>query len=227
MAIQIIIDAEGNLNAFTEEELGNASIDDSCNVSNNAHEHHEWPTYPVQEQEGVGGKALQQWEELPKEGTWPDGLTPEQRENLQELGYNEMGSQKRASSDGPQDEKWQAGNLTTSLSRTLKSRCRLGYSKGNHTSGLYAKLWCEVNPILLPNISHFTRGTKKVKTSTVRNTIKLRYGTFWNAKLAKRLRRPYIGADLSDGACTLCSASDSGTDVLSACNPQIAQRSIQ
>ena len=143
MVIQKIIGAEGNLNAFTEEELGNAGIDDSCNFSNNAHEHPEWPTYPILEQEGVVGKALHEWEELLKEGTWPDGLTPEHLENLQKLGRDEMKSQTGASLDGPPDEKWQARNLTTSLSRALKSRCRLGYSNGN---SLYAKLWREVNP---------------------------------------------------------------------------------
>ena len=124
---------------------------------------------------------------------------------------------------GPPDEKWQARNLTTSLSRALKCRCRLGYSNGN---SLYAKLWREVNPMLLPNISHlfwdhFTRGSKKVKTSTVRNTIKLRHGMFWNAKLAMRFCKPYIGADLSNGACPLCSAPDSGTHVLGACNHKL------
>ena len=126
VVIQKIIDAEGNLNAFTEEELGNAGIDDSCNISNNAHEHHQWPTYPIPEQEGVDQKALQEWEELLKEGTWPDGLTAEDRENMQKPGRDQMGSQTEASLDSPPDEKWQARNLTASLSRALKSRCRLG-----------------------------------------------------------------------------------------------------
>ena len=223
VVIQKIIDAEGNLNAFTEEELGNAGIDDSCNISNNAHEHHEWPVYPIPEQEGVDEKALQEWEELLKEGTWPDGMTPEHRENMQMLGRDQMGSQTGPSSDSPPDEKWQARNLTASLSRALKRSCRLGYSNDN---SLYAKLWREVNPMLLPSVSHlfwdhFTRSSKKVKTCTVRNTIKLRHGTFWNAKLAKRFCKPYIGASISDGMCPLCGAPDSGTHVLGACTHKL------
>ena len=146
MVIQKIIDAEGNLNAFTEEELGNAGIDDSCNVSNNAHEHHEWPTYPIPEQEGVDGKALQEWEELLKEGTWPDGLTPEHRENMQKHGRDEMGSQTRASSDGPPDEKWQARNLTVLLVKSSEKSLPIRIQQWQ--SSLYAKLWREVNPML-------------------------------------------------------------------------------
>ena len=63
----------------------------------------------------------------------------------------------------------------------------------------------------------FTRSSKTVKTCTVRNTLKLRHGTFCNAKLAQRFRRPYIGDNVSDGTCPLCDAPDSGTYVLGAC----------
>ena len=113
-------------------------------------------------------------------------------DDLQKLGRDELGSQTGASSDGPLDEKWQARNLTTSLSKVSSEmpNAVADHDTANGNS-LYAKLWREVNPMLLPNISHlpwdhFTRGTKKVKTSTVRNTIKLRHGTFCIAKLAKR-----------------------------------------
>ena len=81
--IQKIIDANDGLNAFTNEELNAAEIDDSCNISPNAHENHEWPTYPVPEQEGVDDKELEEWQELLEEGTRPDGDTPEKGESMQ------------------------------------------------------------------------------------------------------------------------------------------------
>ena len=40
---QKIIDADVDLNGIPDEDLAAAGIDSSCNVSNNAHEHHEWP----------------------------------------------------------------------------------------------------------------------------------------------------------------------------------------
>ena len=131
--------------------------------------------------------------------------------------------------DSPPDEKWQARNLTASLSRALKRSCRLGYSNNSNDNSLYAELWREVNPMLLPSVSHyshlfwdhFTRSLKEVKTCTVRNTIKLRHGAFWNAKLAKRVCKPYMGASISDGMCPLCGAPDSGTHVLGACTHKL------
>ena len=44
------MDALGNVNAFSPEEVAVAGIDDACNV---AHEHHAWPTQPVPEQISV------------------------------------------------------------------------------------------------------------------------------------------------------------------------------
>ena len=40
---QKIIDVDGNLNDSSNVDLAAAGIDSACNVSNNAHEHHEWP----------------------------------------------------------------------------------------------------------------------------------------------------------------------------------------
>ena len=115
-------------------------------------------------------------------------------------------------------------NLTSSLSRALRRSSRLGYSV---TSSLYAKLWHDVNPMILPSTSHlfweqFTRSSKQLKTCTVRNALKLRHGTFWNAKLARRFQKPYLGK-ASDGKCPLCKNPDSGTHVLGACTHGLAK----
>lgn len=80
--------------------------------------------------------------------------------------------------------------------------------------------------MLLPNISHlfwdqFTKSSRKIKTCTIRNTIKLRFGTFWNAKLAMRFRKPYNEQKISDGKCPLCGGLDSGTHVLGACTHRL------
>ena len=152
--IQKMIDANGNLNAFTNEELSAAGIDDSCNISPNAHENHEWPTYPVPEQEGVDDKELEKWEELLEEGTWPDGYTPEKRESMQKHANGQRHPQTEDHSDAASDDKYdkcQARHLITSLSRALKRSCRLGYS---NDKSLCFTLWQEVKPLLLPNISH-------------------------------------------------------------------------
>ena len=63
----------------------------------------------------------------------------------------------------------------------------------------------------------FTKSRTKVTTTTVRNAIKLRYGTFWNAKLAKRFNKPYMGR-ISIGLCPLYNNLDSDTHVLGACS---------
>ena len=79
---QKIIDADGNLNDIPNEDLAEAGIESTCNVSNNAHEHHEWPVYPIPEHEGVDMKALLEMRVLLQEGTWPDGFSPEERKSL-------------------------------------------------------------------------------------------------------------------------------------------------
>ena len=79
---QKVIDAGGDLNDIPNEDLAPAGIDSTCDVSNNAHEHYERPLYPVPEHEGVDMKALLEMEVLLQDGTWPDGFSPEERENF-------------------------------------------------------------------------------------------------------------------------------------------------
>ena len=155
-----------------------------------------------------------------QEGTWPDGFSPEERENLARLDPKGLSQPTDACQDGAVDDKWQARNLTTSLSKALRKSCRLGYSDHN---SLYAKLWQDTNPMLVPAISHlfwdhFTRSSRKLKACTVRNALKLRHGTFWNARMA----RPYLGK-ASDGKCPLCRNPDSGTHVLGACTHRLVK----
>ena len=131
-----------------------------------------------------------------QEGHWPNGPPP----------IAQQGSDGRAAGQVPaeavvqDDEDWQVCNLHASVSNAVKSTSRLGYSNG---SSIYVKLWRDVAPLLLPGTSHmfweqYMQSRRKVKTTTVRNAIKLRYGTFWNAKLAKRFNKPYLGR-ISDG----------------------------
>ena len=111
--------------------------------------------------------------------------------------------------------------------QALRKSYRLGYSDHN---SLYARLWRDANPMLVPAISHlfweqFTRRSKKLKTCTVRNALKLRHGTLWNVKLASHLQKPYLGK-ASDGRCPLCRNhrnSDSGTHVLGACTHRLVE----
>ena len=51
-------DAGGDLNDIPNEDLAAAGIDCTCNVSNHAHEHHEWPMYPIPKHEGADEKEL-------------------------------------------------------------------------------------------------------------------------------------------------------------------------
>ena len=83
-------------------------------------------------------------------------------------------------------------------------------------------MWRDVQPMLIRDQSHlfwerFSQGNKRLKTNTVRNALRLRYGAFWNAKLALRFRKPYLGG-ISDGMCPLCKQPDSGTHTLGACS---------
>ena len=47
---------------------GPAGIDSTCNVSNNAHEHHEWPLYPIPKHEGMDMKTLLEMKVLLQDG---------------------------------------------------------------------------------------------------------------------------------------------------------------
>ena len=120
-------------------------------TSNNAHEHHEWPVYPIPKHEGMDMKALLEMEVLLQEGTWPDGFSLEERENMAHLAPKCHPQAPDASQDSVVDDNWQARILTTSLSKTLRKSRRLGYSDRN---SLYARLWRDANPVLVPAISH-------------------------------------------------------------------------
>ena len=54
---------------LSTERTFSAGIGSVCSVSNNAHEHHEWPFYPIPKHEGVKEKELLKMEVLFKEGT--------------------------------------------------------------------------------------------------------------------------------------------------------------
>ena len=82
---QKIIDAGGDLNDIPNEDLIEAAIDSIRYVSNNAHEHHEWPLYPIPKHDGVDEKALLEMEVLLQVGTWPEGPSPEEHDNLARL----------------------------------------------------------------------------------------------------------------------------------------------
>ena len=170
-------------NDVSERDLDEAGIDNTCSVSSNAHESHGWPAHPAPGSTGFNVKYLSEVEKMLQEGHWPNGPPP----------IAQQGSDGRAAGQGVparavvhEDEDWQVRNLHASVSNAVKSTSRLGYS---HGSSIYVKLWRNVAPLLLPRHITHVLGTihaeqKKVKTTTVRNAIKLRYGSFWNAKLA-------------------------------------------
>ena len=102
-----------------------------------------------------------------------------------------------ACQDGAVSDKWQARNRTSSLSKALQTSYRLGFSAHN---SLYARLWRNANPRLVPAIAYLLwdhiRDSRKLKTCTIRNALKylkLRHGTIWNAELARRFQKPYLG----------------------------------
>ena len=126
-----------------------------------------------------------------------------------------------ASSNTASDDKWPASNLTTSLSRALKRSCRLGYS---NDKSLYFKLWQEVKPLLLPNISHliwerFTRSSKKVKTHDYKHP----QAPAWDvlecqasSAIPKAIPKRHCSCQALK-ICPLCGAPDAGRHVLEAC----------
>ena len=90
-----------------------------------------------------------------------DGYTPEKQATMQKLANAQMEPQIEASSY----DNWQARNLTTWSPRAPKRSCGLGYS---NDKSVHHKLWQEVKPLLLPNISHLFweilfRGKKQLK----------------------------------------------------------------
>ena len=198
---QKIIDAGGDLNDSPDEDLAAAGIDSTCHVSINAHEHHEWPLYPIPEHKGVDMKALLEMEVLLQDGPWPDGFSPEEQENLARLAPKCHSQPPDACQDGAVDDKWQARNLTTSLSKALRRSCQLGYSDRN---SLYARLWQDANPMLVPAISHlfwehFTRNSRKMKTCTVRTPSSSGMGPSGMPKWPDIFKSPILGRHLMAG----------------------------
>ena len=191
-----------------------------------AHEHDEWPVHPIPTCQRADDRYLEDMEKMLIEETWPDGDV-RRADQGKDSGNNALpaATQRRskvaqqiADLRATEDDSWQAQNLSTSLSRALSWSCRLGYS---NVEAVYVRLWRDVQPMLVPEHSHlfwdrFSRGGNRVKTGTVRNALRLRYGAFWNAKLAVRFQKPYLGKP-SDGKCPLCKQPDSGTHTLGAC----------
>ncbi len=169
-------------------------------------------------------RHLEEMEKMLIDGPWPDGderRADQGRCSGGNVAHTEMDAQQSAGLRATEGNGWQARNLSTSLSRALSRSCRLGNS---NAQAVYARLWRDVQPMLVPEHSHlfwdrFSRGGKRLKTGTVRNALRLRYGAFWNAKLAVRFQKPYLGKP-SDGKCPLCKQPDSGTHTLGACTHQ-------
>ena len=103
--------------------------------------HHKWPLCPVPElpkplcpvpeHEGVDEKALFEMEVLLQEGIWPDGFSPEERENLARVAPKSRSQAPEACQDSALNDKWQARSLTTLLQKALRESCQLGYSDHN------------------------------------------------------------------------------------------------
>ncbi len=217
---QYILDADPDnmVNRFSTPELRDAQMDTVCQVNSNAHE---WLVHPIPTCQGTDDRHLEEMEKMLTEGTWPDGDN-ERAEKGKGSGGRvapaAMDAKQSAGLGEAEDGSWQARKLSTSLSRALSWSCRLGYS---NVQPVYVRMWRDIQPMLLPEHSDLfwdklSRGGKRPKTSIVRNALRLRYGAFWNAKLAMRFQKPYLGKP-SDGKCPVCKQRDSGTHTLGAC----------
>ena len=156
-------------------------------------------------------QALLDMEELLKEGTWPDGYSPDKQENhvLAAQKHRPRLQAPDACQDGAKGAQCQARNLTTLPIKALRPQsCR---PRNSDCSSLHARLWHDVNRMLVPAISHvfwgqFTRIYRKLKVCTTRNAVKLRQESFWTIMLARRSQEPYlkrsqVERDRMAGAC--------------------------
>ena len=208
---QKIIDSGVDWSDVSERDLDEAGIDSTCSVNSKR-----WPVHPAPGSTEFNEKHLSGVGKMLQEGHWPSGPPPIAQQGLD---GRAAGRGVPARAVVQEDEDWQVRNLHASVSNAVKSTNRLGYS---NASSNYIKLWRDLAPLLPPGTSHmfwkkFAQSRRNVKTTTVRNAIKLRYGTFWNAKLAKRFNKPYLGR-ISVGTCPLCNNPDSDTHVLGACS---------
>ncbi len=155
---QKILDQMDNMvNSFSTQELRDAQIDILCQVNSNAHEHDEWPVHPIPICQGTDDRHLEEMENMLIEGTWPDG--DERRAdqgrcsggNVAPAAMDAQLAQQSAGLRATEDDGWQARNLSTSLSSALSRSCGLGYS---NVQAVYARLWRDVQPRLLPELSH-------------------------------------------------------------------------
>ncbi|HSG19607.1 MAG TPA: RNase H family protein [Burkholderiaceae bacterium] len=100
-----------------------------------------------------------------------------------------------------------ASNLTKDIKSSLPTNVRLGAAP---TTGLYATTWLTALPNLDNGQSHRFWGDTNLTWKNKMDLLRLRWGTYWTAKLAHRYRLPYFGQSADTPLCPLCRADTDG-----------------
>ena len=96
-----------------------------------------------------------------------------------------------------------AANLTADIKNKATPSHTTGYA---NTDGVYATLWETANPKLHKPSSHRYWNDPNTTWSQRINILKLRWGKFWNKKLACRYRMRYAAdpKPAHDANCPIC-----------------------
>jgi ribonuclease HI len=114
----------------------------------------------------------------------------------------------------------QAANLTADIKNKAPPSHTTGYA---NTGGVYAKLWETANPKLHKPSSHRYWNDTSTTWSQRINILKLRWGKFWNKKLACRYHMRYATdtKPAHDANCPICKQGmDGAGHILAGCKDQ-------
>jgi hypothetical protein len=110
---------------------------------------------------------------------------------------------------------WQLGNLSHDVKKTVAPLCQTGLPN----STVYVKAWRDIQMHTLPEASNAFFTSSNVTFTENKNTLKARYGTLWNKKIAYRHRTVYMEGEgiARDTHCPLCKDADSIGHILGNC----------
>eukprot|EP00798_Chlamydomonas_sp_ICE-L_P014832 gene14832-biopygen23857 len=120
--------------------------------------------------------------------------------------------------NGDQPPRHPANNLTKGIKANLPTPLHTGHA---NTTGIYASMWEQANPFLLPQASNRFWQSTDMKWWQKVQIHKARWGRLWTRKLAYRYKRPYgtSTSPPSDDNCPLCrKAQDGAGHILAGCS---------
>ena len=94
-------------------------------------------------------------------------------------------------------------HLAGNLNKWAKDKALDTYLKTAPTKGIYAQAWHAATTSQLDN-NYSHKFWDRLPTNMARTILRLRWGREYNAKLAAKMKLPYVPTGNTDGNCPLC-----------------------